>query len=982
VEAEQGEEGGGGVRKEVTAGEEGGGGGEENNKNATLTCTNLQTDGRLIKEDEVMVDWVWKTMGLGEGLGGLLTLQDLRATQEQGVSMVKGLLQGRDTTEGGVETPMSLAYATMEPMEGRMEEGGEKLMGGVMVGAWGALSGQFQILKEGKDKYGRWVAGLLRGKEGRCKVVVSCYRAPGLAGSPGGLVARELMLRGWECNATGAQRVRDAFFKELGDLVAMWKGKGWEVMLCGDFNISEALRPMFRTWLRDNGLLDGDEGAGGEGTYFYRHDDQLRSSTLDFIVATPEILKVWTGDNRGVQTLRVAEREMGHRALQISGGGNVLKWLGIGGKRRLWRKQKKAAQRGAHKRRGPPRIDKDREEAYQQAVEERVGYAELDEMLLILTGMGEWGRGLWKGRKTHTEEVLFLRPDGTLGRAEAFPPDVLLLTERPVVVQHQHGDKAAFVGWSAVTIMDYIASLVTRCETLLSTPLIEGAWTLGKKDAPPLSRRKHDGWYEDIGNDRQAVRQAVRVLSTVTRGEYTVGRAEVARLQGLGCWMGPELPEVDEENLWNMWRLGLEDTVVGLKRRLQGSMRRATRVDINKAVEKRETAFQKRSLRKVVGSVMGTAKGGARLETVTTAEGEVLVQPEEVKAAASAFFQEMFDGAGTTPWFKESEGGATVEHTYEDSPRGREAREKILRGEEEQAWAELDNDQRTILRMLKLKTWVKPGDSTPTTAQEGWFREVLGEITEVEWDNYWGGKGRFTSAGDSGLRPDLVKSAPRGVHARFRQLYSLCLGMKIIPEQWRKSIVVPIPKKPGATALGDLRPLKLLEITRKAAMGIFKDRLRVVIDEHGLLHFAQHAFLRGKGTDSAAMLLLNATEEAVRYKKELHLLCLDIRKAYDTVIRTVGVEGAMRRMGIPMEACELMMECERRNKNDVRTVWDPILEVEDFLFAAERGFVQGAAVSPLLWLLFYDMVLEELQREGVGESMKTDTGHHTAGGGG
>jgi hypothetical protein len=118
----------GGVRKEVTAREEGGGG-EENNKNATLTCTNLQTDGRLIKEDEVMVDWVWRTMGLGEGVGGLLTLQDLRATQEQGVSMVKGLLQGRDTTEGGVETPMSLAYATMEPMEGRMEEGGGNRMG-------------------------------------------------------------------------------------------------------------------------------------------------------------------------------------------------------------------------------------------------------------------------------------------------------------------------------------------------------------------------------------------------------------------------------------------------------------------------------------------------------------------------------------------------------------------------------------------------------------------------------------------------------------------------------------------------------------------------------------------------------------------------------------------------------------------------------------------------------------------------------------
>ncbi len=40
-------------------------------------------------------------------------------------------------------------------------------------------------------------------------------------------------------------------------------------------------------------------------------------------------------------------------------------------------------------------------------------------------------------------------------------------------------------------------------------------------------------------------------------------------------------------------------------------------------------------------------------------------------------------------------------------------------------------------------------------------------------------------------------------------------------------------------------------------------------------------------------------------------------------------------------------------------------------FEAELGFTQGAAESPLLWIVFYDMVLDQLVREGVGQDIVT-----------
>ena len=61
---------------------------------------------------------------------------------------------------------------------------------------------------------------------------------------------------------------------------------------------------------------------------------------------------------------------------------------------------------------------------------------------------------------------------------------------------------------------------------------------------------------------------------------------------------------------------------------------------------------------------------------------------------------------------------------------------------------------------------------------------------------------------------------------------------------------------------------------------------------------------------------------------------------------------------------------------------DPILDPLAFMFPAERGFVQGSAISPLLWIVFYDMVICELDGRRVGSSATADTGVGNGGGGG
>ena len=85
----------------------------------------------------------------------------------------------------------------------------------------------------------------------------------------------------------------------------------------------------------------------------------------------------------------------------------------------------------------------------------------------------------------------------------------------------------------------------------------------------------------------------------------------------------------------------------------------------------------------------------------------------------------------------------------------------------------------------------------------------------------------------------------------------------------------------------------------------------------------------------------------------------------------------MRRVGVPEEVVEWFVENDRENRNTVRSVWNvPELEVESFSvweFPAGSGFAQGAPDSPLRFIVFMDLVICQLAKEGVGQSVKLPT---------
>jgi Reverse transcriptase (RNA-dependent DNA polymerase) len=113
--------------------------------------------------------------------------------------------------------------------------------------------------------------------------------------------------------------------------------------------------------------------------------------------------------------------------------------------------------------------------------------------------------------------------------------------------------------------------------------------------------------------------------------------------------------------------------------------------------------------------------------------------------------------------------------------------------------------------------------------------------------------------------------------------------------------------------------------------------------------------LPGESTQEPIYLLNNICEEAREENKELWILLQDTAKAYDTVSLAM-LEKAMLRIRIPAKIISLLLE--PFSKRVTRVITDIGLTKE---IIAGDGIDQGETISPLLWRIFYDPLLCEIQ---------------------
>jgi hypothetical protein len=262
--------------------------------------------------------------------------------------------------------------------------------------------------------------------------------------------------------------------------------------------------------------------------------------------------------------------------------------------------------------------------------------------------------------------------------------------------------------------------------------------------------------------------------------------------------------------------------------------------------------------------------------------------------------------------------------------------------------------------MNKWKKWYEP----IPTINFRWYNSLLEEVNTSELEEVIRLLPNKKAPGQSGIQYEWFKHLPENGTEVFRNIINMAIELNDIPTEWKYGYIYPIPK---TTEWGhDLkitRPITLLETGRKIFMKIINNRLSVIFSNHKILTPHNYAGLPGDDTQSPIHVINNIMEDARAKGNELWLMFQDMSKAFDSV-NSDSLSEALRRIKIPTAFITLIKNLLQNRENMVITTHG-----NTTAYKVEDGIDQGDILSPILWRIFYDPLMNRIANSNLGYKM-------------
>lgn len=194
-------------------------------------------------------------------------------------------------------------------------------------------------------------------------------------------------------------------------------------------------------------------------------------------------------------------------------------------------------------------------------------------------------------------------------------------------------------------------------------------------------------------------------------------------------------------------------------------------------------------------------------------------------------------------------------------------------------------------------------------------------------------------------------------------LFNRILDSEKMPEEWRRSVLVPIFKNKGdVQSCGNYRGIKLMSHTMKLWERVVEARLRAEVS----ICEQQYGFMPKKSTTDAVFAMRMLIEKYREGQRELHCVFVDLEKAYDRVPRE-ELWYCMRKAGVAEKYVRVVQDMYEDCKTVVRCAVGVTEE-----FRVEVGLHQGSALSPFLFAMVMDRLTDEVRQESPWTMMFAD----------
>jgi len=267
------------------------------------------------------------------------------------------------------------------------------------------------------------------------------------------------------------------------------------------------------------------------------------------------------------------------------------------------------------------------------------------------------------------------------------------------------------------------------------------------------------------------------------------------------------------------------------------------------------------------------------------------------------------------------------------------------------------NHANTIPKWLKNKSKLEWRDN-----------ELLVEINIKEIIEVINKMANEKAPGTDRIPIEAFKEMPIEILMLWKSIFNFYIKNKTTPKYWRRGVIFPIYKKGDECDLANYRPIALLQTQYKIYSAIINKRLQKQMIEMNFFSKFQGAWQKNKTTTINASTIIGMYEDALLHKKEIHVAYIDLVKAYDSVEHW-SIKQTLKHYNFKEDTIKLIMSLIEGSDLAIITKFG----LTDKL-TVNRGVRQGDVISPTLFTIWINPLLEYIENKYSGYKMDEETG--------
>ncbi|XP_077990622.1 uncharacterized protein LOC144444944 [Glandiceps talaboti] len=200
------------------------------------------------------------------------------------------------------------------------------------------------------------------------------------------------------------------------------------------------------------------------------------------------------------------------------------------------------------------------------------------------------------------------------------------------------------------------------------------------------------------------------------------------------------------------------------------------------------------------------------------------------------------------------------------------------------------------------------------------------------------------AAGPDEVSPRLLRACSSQLSCIFADIFNRSLSTSKVPSIFKKSIIIPVPKKATISQLNDYRPIALTSVVMKVferlVLKVIKSSLPPSFDPY------QFAYHPNRSVEDAVSLALHyAINHLEKVNSYVRILFIDYSSAFNTII-PANLHNKLLSLGLNSSLCNWIFDFLSNRPQVVKTgsfFSEPII--------LNTGAPQGCVLSPMLYSL-------------------------------